>query len=186
MLCPGLWWLSCLAPAGLRWASAHQVFQVAARPRRPLLRHPRHGRRGPHAGRRDEPGGQEGGAQGGPASPPESGFIRSPLVVLGTIAIRSTSKNPALERHFQLRGCSVDPFRGENLHHSWNPGPRPPPCAVSEIPWEGSTRRRLRRLSRSRRRVRGEAANTVWCSLGVQFQTFICSFTWSRGPIFCW
>ncbi len=49
-------------------------------------------------------------------SPPQTD-LEIPSGVLGTIAIRSASKNPALELHFQLRSCSVDPFRGENVNH---------------------------------------------------------------------
>ena len=39
----------------------------------------------------------------------------SPSGVLGTMVISSASKNPALERYFQLRSCSMDPFRGDNV-----------------------------------------------------------------------
>ncbi len=46
------------------------------------------------------------------------------------------------------------------------PGPpRGHPAPLGKGPREGGPRWRLRRLRRSRRRARGEAANTVWCSL---------------------
>ena len=60
------------------------------------------------------------------------------LVVLDQEQVRTpTSKRPAQQIDFQLRGCSVDPFRGENVIHRWNPGPWPHLAPFRKAPGKG-------------------------------------------------
>ena len=44
------------------------------------------------------------------------------LVTIANINLRCLGEIPASAWHFQIRGCSVDPLRGEHVNHQWNPG----------------------------------------------------------------